>query len=36
MNFKVVALIVMGVVFLFDTIMEFLEMKSSEDTGGSV
>ena len=30
MNFKVIALVVMGIVFLFDTFMEYLEMKSSE------
>ena len=30
MNFKVIALIVMGIVFLFDTFIEYLEMKSSE------
>ncbi len=30
MNFKVIALIVMGIVFLFDTFMEYLDMKSSD------
>ncbi len=30
MNFKVIALIVMGVVFLFETFMEYLSIKSSE------
>ena len=30
MNYKVVALVVMGIVFLFDTFMKYLEMKSAE------
>ena len=30
MNFKVIALIIMGIVFLFDTLMHYLDTKSAE------